>query len=278
MNDDLAANQPEQPTAAPTQAESAPAPAEAKPVEKPVSPDQEPEWFVKRIGEFTARMRSEERRAQAAEQELFNLRAQLQQQPKVDEKPKTLADFEYDEGKFQAYIIDTAKKHAETVARQVRVEEQTKEQAVRSLRKFNEREAAFERDTPDYRDVAYTAPISNDVADIIRDLESGPELAYYLGKNREIALHLSDLPPRIAAVELGRIDAKLSAEKAAKAAALEAARKAKAVTNAPAPAPKLDGNDAAPKISSTDPDSYKLTDEEWVRAETARMKRKQQRA
>jgi hypothetical protein len=269
MENNLAAQQPEQETAAPVQAESAPAtadtPQETAPVTKPEA-EKEPEWFVKRIGEMTAKWRADERRAQAAEQELQYLRSQLQTQtPKVDEAPKTLKDFDYDEGKYHAYVLDQAEKRAEQAARKVQSEQAQQAQAARSIRKFQEREVAFEKEAPDYRDVAYTAPISNEVADIIRDLDSGPELAYYLGKNRDIALHLSDLPPRVAAVELGRIDAKLTAEKQAKAAALEAARAAKAVTKAPDPARTIEGSGEPGNVSADEPDSDKLSDAEWLR-------------
>lgn len=259
MNDDLAANQPEQPTAAPTQAESAPAPVstEAKPVEKAES---EPEWFTKRFGEITAKFRGEERARLAAEQRAAELEARLREQPKPEEKPKTLADFEYDEGKYQSYLLGEAEKRAEAAARRVRAEETQRSNSERRTRKFQERAIAFEKENPDFRDVAHYAPISDGVAEIIQELESGPEIAYYLGKNRDVALTLNDLPPAIAAVELGRIDAKLSREKADKQAALEAAKREKAVTQAPPPAPKLDGANA-----QVEKDPTQMSDAEFAK-------------
>jgi hypothetical protein len=90
--------------------------------------------------------------------------------------------------------------------------------------------------------------------------ENGPELAYHLGKNKDIALSLSDLPRDVAAFELGRIDAKLSAERATKKAALDAAKAAKAVTTAPPPAPKLDGSNA-----QVGKDPTQMTDKEFAK-------------
>jgi hypothetical protein len=260
MENNLAEIQPEQPTAAPVQAESAPAQVETPPVEK-VEPAQEPDWFRKRIDEITAKRYAEQREAdrryQEAARERDQLRQQLQSQPK-DEKPKTLADFEYDESKYQAHLLDVAEKRAEAAARRVRAEETQRSNVERRVRKFQEREIAFEKETKDYRDVAYYAPISEEVASLVQELDSGPEIAYYLGKNRDIALTLNDLPPHIAAVELGRIDAKLSREKAEKLAALEAAKAAKAVTKAPPPPPNLEGANA-----QVEKDPSEMTDKEF---------------
>lgn len=262
MSDELAANQPAQETAAPVQAESAPAATEVAPVTTPK--EQEPEWFTKRFGEITAKYRETERRALAAEQRLAQFEQQ-RAQPKEPEKTKTLADFDYDEGKFQAYVVEEAKRVAREAAREADTERQSQERTERRARKFQEREIAFEKETKDYREVAHYAPISNEVAEIIQDLESGPEIAYYLGKNRDIALSLSDLPSHIAAVELGRIDARLTAEKKAKAEALEKAKAEKAVTTAPPPTPKLEGVNPA-----VDKDPSDMTD-----AEFAKWRRKQ---
>lgn len=207
----------------------------------------EPEWFTKRIGEITAKYRSEERERMQLAQERDLLRQQLQslqtQSPK-EEPTKTLEDFGYDDKKYQEYLFDRAEKRAVEAAKRVRIEEQTQAQKERTVRKFKEREAEFEKANPDYRDLAYSAPINDRVAELVMELETGPEIAHYLGKNKSVALALNDLPPHVAAIELGRIDAKLAHERAEKARALEAAKAAKAVSQAPPPAPKIDASDA----------------------------------
>jgi hypothetical protein len=237
--------------------DSAPVTTEAPP---PVKTDSEPEWFQKRMNEMTARYRSEERERQALAQERDQLRQQLQQRQAEPEKAKTLEDFGYDESKYQAYLFDKAEQRAVEAAKRVRIEEQTEAQKASRVRKFKEREVEFEKANPDYRDIAYTAPINDAVVELITELEAGPEIAHYLGKNKSIALQLNDLPPHVAAIELGRIDARLSAEKAAKTAALEAAKAAKAVTNAPPPAPKLDGGNAQVEKNPSD-----MTDKEFAK-------------
>lgn len=272
----LAATQPEQETAAPVTADSAPAPVdETKPVEPPAKQDQEPEWFTKRFGEITAKYRETERRALAAEQRLAQLRQQQQQAvPREPEKVKTLADFDYDEVKFQAYVVDQAREAARQAAREAANERRSEESRAARFRKFQEREIAFEKETKDYRDVAHYAPISNEVAEIIQDLESGPELAYFLGKNRDIALTINDLPPHIAAVELGRIDARLTSERQAKQAALEKARAEKAVSKAPAPPGKIDGAGDPGRIDPDEPDSDKLPADEWARRREKQLRKR----
>ena len=282
MENNLAAAQPEQSTAAPTTADSAPASTDEgntsapAPVEKPKGEpktEQEPEWFRKRFDEITARYRETERRALAAESELSRMRQQPAQ-PVATEKPKTLADFEYDEAKYQEYVMSRVEKVAENAADKRDRERKTAAENERRQRKFQEREIAFEREAKDYRDVAHCAPISNDVAEIILDLETGPEVAYYLGKNRDIALTLNDLPKHIAAVELGRIDAKLSAERKAKAEALEKAKAEKAVSKAPAPTPSIDGSGEPGHVKPDEPDSDKLSDAEWARRRNKQLAKK----
>jgi hypothetical protein len=269
MENELAATQPEQTTAAPVTTESAPVTTETQtetppPVEQPKTQDQEPEWFTKRFGEITAKYRETERRAIAAEQQLAQYR-QEQEARKEPEKTKTLADFDYDEGRFQAYVIEQAREAARAAAREAEGERKCQESAARRTRKFQEREVAFEKTAKDYREVAHYAPISNTNAEIIQDMDNGPEIAYWLGKNRDVALSLNDLPPHIAAIELGRIDERLNAERKAKAAALEAAKAAKAVTKAPDPASTLDGSGEPGNVKPDEADSDKLSDAEWTR-------------
>lgn len=250
------------------------------PVEEPAKQAEtgsEPEWFKKRFDEITGRFRSEERRAAAAEQRAQQLEQQLRQQqapPAKEEPAKKLEDFGYDEGKYQEYLFDRAEKRAVEAAKRARSEEQEQVRRQSNVRKFQEREVEFEKVNKDYRDVAYYAPIGDSVAEIIREMDSGPEVAYYLGKNKSIALALNDLPPHIAAIELGRIDAKLSSEKAARAAALEKARQQKAVSNAPDPAATIEASGEPSTVKPDEADSDKLSDAEWARRRNKQLARK----
>lgn len=272
METNQAATQPGQETAAPTTTESAPVETTTEtPKVETVKADTnaEPEWFTKRFGEITAKYRETERRAIAAEQRLSQIEQERLQRERQapPEKLKTLDDFGFDAEKYQAYLFEQTDKRTKEAARLALAEEKSAENAAKRARKFKEREVAFEKETPDYREIAHYAPISDDVAEILQDLDSGPELAYYLGKNRDVALSINDLPPHIAAVELGRIDAKLTSERAAKAAALEKAKQDKAVSKAPPPTPKLEGSNA-----QVEKDPSEMTDKqfaEWRRKQIA---------
>jgi hypothetical protein len=232
--------------------------------------ESEPEWFQKRMNELTARFHDRDRRAQELERELQTYKAQ---KPAEVEKAKTLEDFGYDEHKYQAHLFDMAERRAVEAAKRVRLEEQTEAQKASRVRKFKEREVEYEKANPDYRDLAYTAPINDAVAELLTELDTGPELAHYLGKNKSVALQLNDLPPTIAAIELGRIDARLSSEKAAKTAALEAAKAAKALTNAPPPAGTIEGSGEPSNIKADEADSDKLSDAEWTRRRNKQLAR-----
>ena len=63
----------------------------------------------------------------------------------------------------------------------------------------------------DFEQVAYTAPISDEVADVIATSEMGAEIAYHLGKHPDQAARISSLHPVDAAREIGRIEARFSA-------------------------------------------------------------------
>ena len=105
---------------------------------------------------------------------------------------------------------------------------------------------------------------------MIRDSESGPELLNWIADNREKAAAIYRLPPLIAAMELGKVGASLEAAK-------RTPPPVPVVTKAPPPPPTLDADEAVDRISTTDPASDKLTDEQWIKAEQKRLERKRKR-
>lgn len=72
-------------------------------------------------------------------------------------------------------------------------------------------EAAMDR-YEDFEEVAFTATISDSGADIIAQMDSGADVAYYLGKHPKEAATIAELSPARQAVALGKIEAKLSIE------------------------------------------------------------------
>lgn len=77
-----------------------------------------------------------------------------------------------------------------------------------------ERSAEAKTRYADFEAVAYTAPISDEVAKMLLKSERGPDLAYHLGVNKALAVELSNLAaasPVEAAIQIGRLEASLSA-------------------------------------------------------------------
>lgn len=68
----------------------------------------------------------------------------------------------------------------------------------------------FKEDVPDFDQVALTVPLSDAMAQTIPDLENGPAVAYWLGKNHVEAARIAQLPEREQAIALGRIEGQLS--------------------------------------------------------------------
>lgn len=194
-----------------------------------------------RIDELTRYRREAERERDYYRGEVERLRTP-KSEPTVDVKPKTLADFEYDEAKYQQYVFtelpQAIEKRAVEAAERRLQEVQSREQAQSRQADFEERSDAFAKDHADYHEVALRQPqdggpvITPTMAETIEDSENGPAIAYYLGKNVRLAAEISRLGPLQQAREIGRIEAKL----------LEKPVVPK-VSAAPAPAPKIDGND-----------------------------------
>lgn len=199
--------------------------------------------------------------------------AKPKESEKAPEPAKTLKDFEYDEAKYAEYWMqrsaEVAQKAAERVARDSTEKFRTEQDEQRTMRTFRRREAEFAKTVDDYTEVAHYAPISQDVAKIVMAMEDGPELAYYLGSNPDIAQDLNALPLHIAGVELGRMAAELAQEKS---------KVKPASTKAPPPTPKVEGEDPGQLVAgASDPESDKLPMAQWLkRREKELAKRKGQ--
>jgi hypothetical protein len=182
------------------------------------------------------------------------------------ERVKTLADFNFDEVQHQAYISQQAAKAATEAAKRELRAEQEAQRKQREIAEYAGRVKDFAKDKPDFNEVANYAPISDQIAEMVIRSEQGPELAYHLGKNPDVATSISALPAGIAAYELGMLAARLKFDR-------ETASKAKAaLSQAPPPAPRIEASgEAGGRVSTTDPDSDKMTDDEWAKAERKRL-------
>jgi len=192
--------------------------------------EKKPDPVQKRIDELTRKRRDAERDA-----EYWRQQAQKQPEKPVEEvKPeplKTLADFDYDESKYQSHLFGKAQEGAVESARQVLKEEQSQQSASRKISDFRGREAEFSKDVDDYHEVVQNRDlrINQVMADVATEMDGGPEVLYYLGKNPDLADKISQLSPLSAAREMGRLEAKIQSQE----------KSGKQVSEAPAPAPKL---------------------------------------
>lgn len=195
----------------------------------------------KRIDELTRRRYDAERRADqiAADRDEWRDRAMRVERPAAPaEEPATagkkkLADFGYDEDKYDEYLRERAEALAVKAAEGVLTKKQTQEARAQTVVAHRAREATFAKNVADYFEVAHYAPITESMAEIVMESDHSAALAYHLGKNPEVAAKIAQLPPLQQARELGRIEAKLSD-----------VPKPPQVSGAPPPAPKIAASDA----------------------------------
>lgn len=173
--------------------------------------------------------------------------------PVVPDELPTLEAYEFDEAKYRTALAAYYKADAEKTVEQAltRREQQAKQQERESA--FQTRQAAFIASKPDYADKVLNnraLPITNDMAQVIRDSEIGPQVAYYLAENVDKAIAIAALSPLAQAREIGRIEARLEAIKAAPPPA---------VSKAPPPPPRIEATEPA-----VDLDPATMTDKQYA--------------
>jgi hypothetical protein len=228
-----------------------------------VESDDKPKGVGKRIDELTRNWREAERR-EAALLALLQQRAQPEAPSKpADDTPKTLADFDYDENKYREHVYSQVEKRAADAAKRELTAAQEREAAERRKSSFASRSAEFAKTVEDYDEVVSNPRlhISPDMAEVIQESDDGPALAFYLGKNPDVADKIAQLPPKAAARELGKIEARLAYER-------EKAKPEK-VSKAPPPPPKVEGSDA---VVDKDPDQ--MSTDEWVKWRNKQLKKR----
>lgn len=127
-----------------------------------------------------------------------------------------------------------------------RNQERQQEQAIAKHRKFQESEAAFRAEHPDYDAVTRnpSLPITPAVAAVIVDTDNPAAIAYYLGQNPNEAAAIAQMSELQMGRAIGRIEAKLSAPPASNQPRQPEPR---TVTRAPAPVTTLSGSPAVKK-------------------------------
>lgn len=232
--------------------------------DQPEQPEKPKGGFQRRIQELVQE-RNEYRRSLETERrridELVALVSQRNEAPKPQEPqaPPTLEAHGYDEQKYQTALVEYAKAEAKREVQEVLRTERETVKAEARQQSFKSREAEFAKQTEDYADVVYdpAVPISQTMAEVIAESDVGPQLAYHLAKNREVASAIYGLPPVAAARELGRLEAKLVTPKPPP------------VSKAPPPTPTVAA--VEPEIDR-DPDSMPIND--WMKWREKQLRRK----
>lgn len=237
----------------------------------------EPKGVGKRIDELTRYRREAERerdywREMALRSNPQPVKAEEPVAPPSPSKVPTLADFEYDESKYQAALIEFTKAEARREAEAVLRAEREREAQERAVKTWTEKAAEFAKSKPDYAEKVNdpTLPISTPMVKAIQASEIGPEVAYHLAENRELAAEIARLPADAAAFAIGRLEGRLLAQK--EAAKIAAPRTA--VSQAPPPPPRIEAVEPDVRVRTTDPSGDSLSDDEWVRMERKRVSRK----
>lgn len=223
-----------------------------------------------RIDELTRGRRSAEREADYW-RDLAMRNAQQDKKPDepalVNQPVKTLADFEYDEAKFASYLREQSIGEAKRAALEEIKRERTEQDKRDKLSAWNDRVQKFSADVEDFQDVAFNPrlAVSDAMTEVIMSRDDGPALIYYLGKNPDKSVAIAQLPPVLAAYELGAISARL---------AVDSAKPKPIVSKAPPPVPKLEPMEAAVSVKTTDASGDSLSDDDWYKLEKKRLAKK----
>lgn len=154
-----------------------------------------------RIEELARDRRNLRRQLSRANQEIGKLRA---------ERPPSEADFA-DPTDYTAVKVSRVTREQDLERRTASLVEEMDELKVKRQEAWDERVAEVRDRMPDFEQVFDpTVPISDVMADLIVESESGPELAYYLGKHRSEASRIANMPPIEAAREMGRLESRIA--------------------------------------------------------------------
>lgn len=252
-------------TATPVEADADPAPAVNDADEASRKPGQ---GAQKRIDELTRKRYDAEREAAYWREQALKQQPPAQPDATRTAAPQelpTLAQFGYDEMKYQAALIEYAAQEAERRTLERIREDQTRTQQAQGRSAFEKRQAEFLQAMPDYRAKVLedrNLPISTPMLEVIVESEQGPAIAYYLAENRDLAEQIARLPPVQAARAIGRIEARLEANRPA------AAPQAPPVSKAPPPPPRIEATEPA-----VDKDPDQMSPEAWLKWRTKQLAR-----
>jgi hypothetical protein len=157
----------------------------------------------KRIDELTRARREAERQVE------YWRGVATQTAPAIGTDKPVKADYADDD----AYIEAVAEWTAVQAVTKVQQAQAAQAETGARMAAWEAREAETKAAIPDYDEVVSgsTAPVKQHVVDVLMESESGPALVYHLAKNADVVERLNGLSPARAAIELGRLEATLTA-------------------------------------------------------------------
>lgn len=194
--------------------------AEAEKTDVEKSKEGTPKGVQKRIDELTAKAKlaEEERERTRIEAEFWKNQASKTQEevekPVMDaplSAPKPVLENFPDYDAYVEALTDWKIEQKEQVSRQANAQYQQGQ----VVKFFESKVVQAAENLPDFEEVARDPAMRRvfsampHITDAIMESDRGPEIAYYLGKNRQKAIELAQMHPLRAAVELGKIEAKL---------------------------------------------------------------------
>ena len=195
-------------------AEAAQTPEETPP-EEPEKPkrDSRTARYSRRIGQLSAENDELKRQLAAQQTQTPQSSAQPPNGEQKASKPKA-EDFEnYSE--YEAALVEHGARNVLTEFEQ-RAEERDRTRDAEQRRKdaaagYQAKAEKIRETIPDYDEVIETADVqvNQDVGALIVQSERGPELAYHLANNPDLAFDLNQMSPTEAAFQLGKIESGL---------------------------------------------------------------------
>ena len=242
-------------TATTENAQNAPEVAESQPEQTP----EEKKFTQAEIDAMISKRLAREQRKWEREQQAKQAETQARQAMPKDIPP--VDQFESPEAYAEALAV---KKAEELIAQR-----ELQKQRAQIEDSYAEREEQARDKYDDFEQVAYNPQlrVTDVMAETIKASDLGPDLAYWLGSNPKEADRISRLSPLLQAREIGKIEAKLSAEPPQKK-----------TSSAPAPISPVSARAANPGvIDTTDPRSTKtMSASEWIEADRRRQIAKMQ--
>ena len=201
----------------------------------------------KKIGKLTKNLRTLER-----ENERLRAEQVVSSEPTERPKEEDYEDYSLYEDALMDWRIDQKEIKRNTAAK----ERSSVTEARQRSEDFEARADEFRKGAEDYNEVAMTPEMvhfyrtdGKNLVEIIEGSPKGPEIAYYLGENPEVAISLSRMSSLAAAREIGAIESKMSKTPAKKN-----------VSKAPTPINPT----AAAGSATLEVEPEKLTHKEWL--------------